>query len=87
MNGTTKYYENDNLLDLVNSVRATAHTTEGTFTADEMLLALEQAADPEKDNLNLNARRVNAALATLSSHMGEFELTEVSEHVYRVTED
>lgn len=85
MTGTAKYFENDTLLDLIESVRATARNAKGTFTAEEMLAALTQAADPEKDNFNLNARRVNSTLATLSSHLGGFELTEISEHVYEGT--
>lgn len=83
MKGIVVY--NGGLFDQVNSVRQTARLFEGPFTNEEMFCAIEAARDESQDNFGLNQRRINMALATLSSHLGNFELTEISEHTYQVS--
>jgi hypothetical protein len=82
MNGIT-IYDNEDFFELLDSVRATAKAHQGTFTADEMTDALLAQADPTKEGNDLiNSRRVRSTLATLSSHLGGFEITEKPSGVY-----
>ena len=82
MNATI-VYDNEKYFDLVESVRKSAKAHGGTFTADEMLQALEAKADPTAYNDNLNAQRISSALATLSSHIGQWEIKEIQPGVYQ----
>ena len=82
MQGTI-IYDNEGYFELVRSVYKTVENYQGTFTADDVLSALEQVKDDSKINDNLNARRIRATLATLSSHMGDWQVKEVSTGVYQ----
>ncbi len=78
MTGIT-IYDNEDFFELLDSVRATAKAHQGTFTADEMLNALQAKADPSKEGNDLiNSNRIRSTLATLSAQVGRFELTETS---------
>ena len=78
MTGIT-IYDDEDFFELLDSVRATAKTARTGFTADEMLSALEAAADPSKEGNDLiNSNRIRATLSTLSTHVGQFFLVEAN---------